>query len=60
MSKILDKAKELLSKHDDKLDMGLDKASEQADQRTDQQHTGHIEKGVQAAKEHTGEGDTTK
>ena len=60
MSKIVEKAKELLGKHDDKVDKGLDKVGEQADQRTDQKYTGHIEKGVQAAKEHTGEGETTR
>ncbi|WP_432827480.1 antitoxin [Dactylosporangium sp. CA-092794] len=59
MSKLMDKAKELLGKHDDKVDKGLDKAGEQADQRTGQKYTGPIDKGTQAAKEHTGEGDTT-
>jgi len=60
MSKILDKAKEFLSKHDNKVDSGLDKAGEQADRRTDQKYTGHIEKGTQETKDHTGEGDTTR
>ncbi len=56
MSKIVDKAKELLNKHDDKVDKGLDKAGEQADRRTGQKYTEHIDKGVQAAKDQTGEG----
>jgi hypothetical protein len=60
MSKIVDKAKELLSKHDDKVDKGLDKAGEQADRRTDQRYTEHIDKGVQAAQDHTGERGTTR
>ncbi|WP_238015880.1 antitoxin [Dactylosporangium sp. AC04546] len=60
MSKLVDKAKELLGKHDDKVDQGLDKAAEQADRRTGQQYTDKIEKGSQVAKEHTGEGDTTR
>lgn len=60
MSKILDKAKELLSKHDDKVDKGLDKAGEQADRRTDQKYTEHVDKGVQAAKDHTGEGESPR
>ncbi|MEV4507631.1 antitoxin [Dactylosporangium sp. NPDC049525] len=60
MSKIVDKAKELLGKHEDKVDSGLDKAGEQADRRTDQKYTGHIDKGVQAAKDHTGEGETNR
>jgi hypothetical protein len=56
---LLDKAKELLTKHDDKVDQGLDKAGDQVDELTGQKYSEHIEKGVQAAKEHTGEGDTT-
>ncbi|MER7274916.1 antitoxin [Dactylosporangium sp. NPDC000244] len=60
MSKIVDKAKEFLGKHDDKVDEGLDKAGEQVDRRTGQKYTGQVQKGVQTAKEHTGEGDTTK
>ena len=60
MSKLLDKAKELLTRHDDKVDKGLDKAAEQADQRTGPQHTEHVEKGAQAAKDRTGGGDTTR
>ncbi|WP_432987206.1 antitoxin [Dactylosporangium sp. CA-233914] len=58
MSKLLDKAKELLTKHDHSVDKGLDKAGEQADQRTDQKYTENIDKGVQEARKHTGEGDT--
>ncbi|MET7396001.1 antitoxin [Dactylosporangium sp. NPDC005572] len=60
MSKLVDKAKELLGKHDDKVDQGLDKAAQQADQRTGQQYTDKIDKGSQVAKERTGEGDTTQ
>ncbi|GAA4263808.1 antitoxin [Dactylosporangium darangshiense] len=60
MSKLLDKAKELLTKHDDKVDKGLDEAGEQADRRTDSKYTGHIEQGADEAREHTGEDETTK
>ena len=59
MSKLLDKAKELLTKHDDKVDKGLGKVGEQVDQRTGQKHTEQIDQGVQGARKHTGEGDTT-
>lgn len=59
MSKLLDKAKELLAKHDDKVDKGLGKVGEQADQRTGQQYTEQIDRGVQSARKYTGEGDTT-
>ncbi|MDG6101090.1 antitoxin [Dactylosporangium aurantiacum] len=60
MGKLLDKAKELLNKHDDKVDKGLDMAGQQADRRTDQKYTEHIDKGVQAAKDRTGESGTTR
>ncbi|WP_433088628.1 antitoxin [Dactylosporangium sp. CA-052675] len=60
MSKIVDKAKEFLGKHDNKVDEGLDKAGEQVDRRTDQQYTDQVRKGVRTAKERTGEGDTTQ
>jgi hypothetical protein len=60
VSKLLDKVKGLLTKHDHSVDKGLNKAGEQADQRTDQRYTGQIDKGVQEARRRTGEGDTTR
>jgi hypothetical protein len=60
VSKLVDKAKAMLGKHDDKVDEGLEKVGEQANQRTGQKYTGGIAKGTQTAKERTGEGDTTK
>ncbi|HEV7898384.1 MAG TPA: antitoxin [Planosporangium sp.] len=59
MSGFLDKAKGLLHKHDDKVDKALDKVGEQIDQRTDGRYSEQIAKGVQSAKERTGEGDTS-
>lgn len=55
----LDKAKAMLSKHDDKVDQGLDKAGETATERFPG-HEGQIDQGVDKAQEMTGEGDTTK
>jgi hypothetical protein len=60
MSGFLDKTKELLDQHDDKVDRALDKVAEQLDRRTGSQYADQIDKGVQAAKEHTGQGDTTR
>lgn len=54
----IDKAKELLGQHDDKVDQGLDKAGELAKGKF-AGHEGHIDTAVTKAKESTGEGDTT-
>jgi hypothetical protein len=59
MSGFLDKAKRLVGKHDDKIDKALDKVGEQIDRRTEGRYRKHIAKGVQTAKDRTGEGDTT-
>ncbi|MER7009480.1 antitoxin [Dactylosporangium sp. NPDC000555] len=60
MNSFFDKVKDLANQHDDKIDQALDKAGELADDRTGGKYTEQIQKGVDAAKEHTGEGDTTK
>ncbi|GAA1876024.1 hypothetical protein GCM10009836_66680 [Pseudonocardia ailaonensis] len=54
----LDKAKELIGQHDDKVDQGLDKAGEFAKGKF-AGHDEHIDKAVDFAQEKTGEGDTT-
>ncbi len=54
----LDKAKDLIGQHDDKVDQGLDKAGEAAKQKF-AGHDEHIDKGVDFAQQRTGEGDTT-
>ncbi|GEL19829.1 antitoxin [Pseudonocardia asaccharolytica] len=54
----LDKAKQLLGQHDDKVDQGLDKAGEAAKRR----YAGHdeqIDSIVEKARGATGQGDTT-
>ncbi|MCW2643555.1 MAG: hypothetical protein JWP76_5861 [Dactylosporangium sp.] len=60
MDSFMDKAKKLLDEHDDKVDQALDKLREKIDENTKNQYTDHLDKGVQFAKDHTGEGDTTR
>ncbi|MEV0560966.1 antitoxin [Dactylosporangium sp. NPDC050588] len=57
---LIDKAKDLAGKHDDKVDEGIEKAGEQADKGTGGKYTEQIEKGVDAAQQHTGQGDTRR
>ncbi|AEA27313.1 hypothetical protein GCM10023403_39630 [Pseudonocardia benzenivorans] len=54
----MDKAKEMLGQHDDKVDQGLDKAGDLAKERF-AGHDDQIDGAVGKAKEATGEGDTT-
>ena len=54
----MDKAKDLLNQHDDKVDQGLDKAGDAAKQRY-AGHDEHIDQGVDRVQGMTGEGDTT-
>lgn len=54
----LDKAKDLLNQHDDKVDQGLDKVGETAEGRF-AGHEGHIDGLVDQAQQRTGNGDTT-
>jgi hypothetical protein len=55
----MDKAKELLNQHDDKVDQGLDKAGDAAKGRF-AGHEGHIDQGVDKLQAMTGDGDTTQ
>ena len=55
----MDKAKDLLHQHDDKVDQGLDKAGEAAKGRF-AGHEGHIDQGVDRLQGMTGDGDTTQ
>ncbi|MEV4138944.1 antitoxin [Dactylosporangium sp. NPDC049742] len=57
---LIDKAKDLVGKHDDKVDEGIEKAGEQADKRTGGKYTEQIDKGVDAAQQRTGQGDTRR
>jgi hypothetical protein len=57
MSDFMDKAKTLADEHDDKIDKGLERAGDEADERTGGKYGDKIDKGVDEAQERTGEGD---
>jgi hypothetical protein len=57
MSGFLDRAKDLAEQHDDKVDQGLEKAGDVADERTGGGHSEQIDRGVDTAQERTGQGD---
>ena len=57
---LLDKAKDLLGKHEEKVESAIDKVAEVVDEKTGGKHTDKIDKGVEAAKNLVGdEGDAT-
>jgi antitoxin protein of toxin-antitoxin system len=58
MGGFLDKAKDAAEQHDDKVDQGLEKAGDAADQKTGGKYDDKIDKGVDAAQERTGDGDS--
>jgi hypothetical protein len=55
----MDKAKELLNQHDDKVDQALDQAGEKAKERF-AGHDEQIDQGVDKLQEMTGAGDTAE
>ena len=55
----LDKAKDLLNQHDDKVDQALDKAGEMGKQKF-AGHDGQIDGLIDQAQQRTGAGDTTQ
>jgi hypothetical protein len=54
----MDKAKDFADDHDKQVDEGLEKAGDQVDERTGDKYSSQIDKGVDAAQQKTGEGDT--
>ena len=48
---LLDKAKDLLGKHEEKVESALDKVAEVVDEKTGGKHTDKIDKGEAMAKE---------
>jgi hypothetical protein len=54
----MDKAKDFADDHDKQVDEGVQKVGDQADQRTGDKYSSQIDKGVDAAQERTGAGDT--
>ena len=57
MGGFMDKAQDMADQHDDKVDQGLEKAGDVADQKTGGKFDGQIDKGVDAAQQRTGDGD---
>jgi hypothetical protein len=55
---MMDKAKDLAGKHDDKVDQGIEKAGDQVDQRTGDKYTSQVDRAQDEAQKRTGEGDT--
>jgi ArsR family metal-binding transcriptional regulator len=55
----MDKAKEMLNQHDDKVDQALDKGGDAAKERF-AGHDQHIDQGVDHVQRMTGDGDTTE
>jgi len=53
----LDKAKDFLDEHDDKVDQALEKVGDEVDKRTGHKYSDHIDKGVAEAQKRTGSGD---
>jgi flagellar hook-associated protein FlgK len=56
----LDKAKDMLDKHDDKVDQLLEKAGGEVDQRTGGKYGDKVDQGVDQAQQRTGQGDTVQ
>ncbi|WP_433203950.1 antitoxin [Dactylosporangium sp. CS-047395] len=60
MNSFFDKVKDLADQHDEKVDQALDKIGDVVDDKTGNKYSDHIDKGVDFAQEHTGEGDSTR
>ena len=60
MSDFLDRAKDLIEQHDDKVDEALQRVGDEVDERTGERHGDHIDRAVDFAQEHTGDGDSTR
>jgi hypothetical protein len=57
MSDFMDRAKDAVDQHDKQVDEGLQKAGQAIDDKTGGQHGDQIQKGVDQAQQHTGQGD---
>jgi hypothetical protein len=56
----MDKAKDFADDHDQQVDQGLEKAGDKIDERTGNKYASQVDKGVDAAQERTGDGDTRR
>ncbi len=54
----LDKAKDLLGQHDDKVDDAIEKAGDVVDDKTADKYDGQVDQAQDFLQEKTGEGDT--
>ena len=52
---IFDRAREALTEHADKIDPVVDRLAQEADRRTGGQHSAHLERGAQLAKDKLGD-----
>lgn len=57
MGDFMDRAKDFADKHDEQVDKGMERAGDEADERTGGKYGDKIDKGVDAAQERTGQGD---
>jgi hypothetical protein len=55
---LMDKAKDFADDHDKQVDEGIGKAGDQVDNRTGDKYSSQVDKGVDAAQQRTGDGDT--
>ena len=55
---IIDKAKDFADDHDKQVDVGFVLVGDQVDKRTGDKYSTQVDKGVDAAQQHTGEGDS--
>ena len=60
MSDFMDKAKDFADQHDKQVDQGIEKAGDQADQRTGGRYAAQVDKGVDEAQRRTGQGDEAR
>jgi len=56
----LDKAKELIGQHDDKIDDAVEKAGDVVDDKTGGKYESQVDQAQDFVQEKTGEGDTAK
>ena len=57
MGGFMDKAQDMAEQHDDKVDQGVEKAGDFADQKTGGGHSEQIDSAVDQAQQRTGQGD---
>ena len=57
---LVEKGQELAAENSDKVHDAIDKVADIADDKTGNKYSSHIDKGVDFAQEHTGEGDTAR